>query len=272
MARDSIFGEETTPLRESLPIRSFRRTYLLVAAGHLLALLLFILLAKFSASRPPAPNFFSPVSAGNIGPGSATPVRSHPVPELSSASGSESAPKGGSAAGKVPAAGKLLPVAASRKQASPSRKPSIRPNLHEVTRTLPADEPPARASAELRHAESSPIPVSARKSPSGEGEEAGSLSSDPSSSGPAWYYSLIRDRLYAAWDQPLQLSGQNLVAKVQIFVAKDGRISKPVLLSSSGNEEFDRSVLAAAHRVDALGEPRPSDVPQIVTVTFRMVR
>ncbi|VVM05147.1 hypothetical protein MAMC_00426 [Methylacidimicrobium cyclopophantes] len=109
------------------------------------------------------------------------------------------------------------------------------------------------------------------RNPSGAGEANASSSGSPSS-GPSWYYALIRDRLYAAWDQPLHLAAQNLVAKVQIFVAKDGRISKPVLLGSSGNEEFDRTALAAADQVETVGEARPSDVPETVTVTFRMVR
>lgn len=272
MSRDSVSRESSAPQRDFFPFRSFWRTYPLVAAGHLFALLLFILIAKFVARRPPAPTFFSPVSVGSMEAASEASARSHPAPEKpvpSLTTRAESTTKAVVPAGKVPAVGKpAAPV--SKKAAVPPRKPSIRPNLQEVTRTLPSDEPSGPAG--LRHAQSSATPVSARTSASGKGEEAPTSSPEPSSSGPAWYYSLIRDRLYAAWDQPLHLSQQNLVAKVQIFVAKDGRISKPVLLSPSANEEFDRSVLAAAHRVDAVGEPRPSEVPEIVTVTFRMVR
>lgn len=125
--------------------------------------------------------------------------------------------------------------------------------------------------ATLRPAEPSTKPGLPQTELAGNGEGGAPSSSNPSPLGPNWYYGLIRDRLYAAWDQPLHLSSQNLVAKVQIFVAKDGRISKPVLLNSSDNEEFDRTVLAAAHQVEAVGEPRPSNVPEAVTVTFRMV-
>ncbi len=272
MPRDSISREPSVPQGESFPIRSFRRTYPLVAAGHLLALLLFLLLAKFASKHPPALAFFSPISAGRTGEASGPPTQSHPAPgkpPLPSTSGAELTPRAISPGEKLPVTDGKPPLApTAKKHGEPPRKPPIRPNLQEVTRTLPAAEPPAAAP---RRAEPSTKPASSRTSPPGNGEGAGPSTSNPSSLGPGWYYSLIRDRLYAAWDQPLRLSNQNLVAKVQIFVAKDGRISKPVLLVSSVNEEFDRTVLEAAHQVDTVGEPRPSDVPEIVTVTFRMV-
>ncbi|QSR84057.1 TonB C-terminal domain-containing protein [Methylacidimicrobium sp. B4] len=267
MPRDSISREPSLPQGESFPIRSFRRTYPLVAAGHLLALLLCVLLAKFMSNRSSALSFFSPVSVGRTGVGAGPPLRSHAVPGKPppySTSGAAPTPKEASPVGKLPgAAMKPPPAPAAKKHGEPPRKPLIRPNLQEVTRALPAAAP--------RRARPSPQTVSSQTSPPGNGEAAGESASNSSSLGPGWYYSLIRDRLYAAWDQPLGLSNQNLVARVQIFVAKDGRISKPVLLSPSANEEFDRTVLAAAHQVDTVGEPRPSDVPEIVTVTFRMV-
>lgn len=278
MPQDSISRDPSAPRGESFSVRSFRRTYPLVAAGHLLVLLLFLLLAKFVSSRPAPPSFFSPISVGSAGSGAAPSPPSRPLPEgpplsSSGARSAEPVPKRVSPQRNVAPAVKPPPSPSMvKKRIEPSRKPSIHPNLEEVTRTLHEEETSAKPPLAMPHrAEPSTGPVHSRPAPPGTGQGGGAASGSPSALEPNWYYSLIRDRLYAAWEQPLQLSSQNLAAKVQIFVAKDGRVSKPVLLSSSDNEEFDRTVLAAAHQVDSVGEPRPSDVPEIVTVTFRMV-
>ncbi|MDD4932535.1 MAG: TonB family protein [Methylacidiphilaceae bacterium] len=282
MTRDSISRGSSLPREQPSHARAFRRTYPLVAAGHLLALLLFLVLAKFVASRPPPAAFFSPVAVDKTG------VDLHSPPQArsdSSSSPAKSRTPSASARAEPPAKPASSPsnpsslpekraasMPAVKKHVEPPRKPSIRPNLVEITRTLPAETSPAKPPPVLpRGVEPSAEPSHSPTGRTGNGEEGGPSSSNPPPLGPNGYYALIRDRLYAAWDQPLHLSSQNLVAKVQIFVAKDGRISKPVLLHSSDNEEFDRTVLAAARQVETVGEPRPPDVPESVTVTFRMV-
>lgn len=276
MPRDSISREPSAPKGESFSARSFRRTYPLVAAGHLLVLLFFLLIAKIVSSRPP-PAFFSPVSVSGAETAAGPPARSHRDParlEPSSARTVVPATKATAPPGKVSSGPtRSSPsVSAAKKQIESPRKSSIHPNLEEVTRILPSEAPSAKAPPIPPHpAEPSRKAGHSQASPPSGGAGEGPASVNPSSQGPNGYYSLIRDRLYAVWDQPLHLSNQNLAAKVQIFVANDGRISKPVLLSSSGNEEFDRTVLAAAHQVGSVGDPRPSDVPEIVTVIFRMV-
>ncbi|WP_155996499.1 TonB family protein [Verrucomicrobium sp. 3C] len=282
MTRDSISRQPSVPREQPSQARAFRRTYPLVAAGHLLALLLFLVLAKFVASRPPPAAFFSPVSVDKTGVGNYSPPQARSDSSPSPAESRTPSPAARAEPPTKPASSlsnpsrppvKSVPSGpAMKKHGEPLRKPSIRPNLVEVSRTLPAEAAAAKPPpVTQRGVEPSAERSQSQTGPLGSGEGAGSSSSNSPSLGPNWYYALIRDRLYAAWDQPLHLSSQNLVAKVQIFVAKDGRISKPVLLNSSDNEEFDRTVLAAARQVETVGEPRPPGVAEAVTVTFRMV-
>jgi protein TonB len=284
VTRDSISRKPSLPKGQPSHARAFRRTYPLVAAGHLLALLLLLVLAKFVASRPAPAAFFSPVSVDKTGAGNHSPPQARADSSPSPAEPAERrtpAPAARAEKAAKPASSSIHPppvpvkpapsVPVVKKHVEPPRKPSIRPNLVEVSRTLPAEAAPSKPPPVThRSVEPSTKPSEPQTGPPGNGEGGGSSSNAPPL-GPNWYYALIRDRLYAAWDQPLHLSSQNLVARVQIFVAKDGRISKPVLLNSSDNEEFDRTVLAAAHQVETVGEPRPQDVAEAVTVTFRMV-
>jgi TonB family protein len=69
-----------------------------------------------------------------------------------------------------------------------------------------------------------------------------------------WYFSLIFQEMYGAWDPPLGLP-EGLVTRVLIRVEKTGVISKVSLANSSGNKSMDDSALAAAHRVKKLPPP-----------------
>lgn len=94
----------------------------------------------------------------------------------------------------------------------------------------------------------------------------------PSQLAIAEYHQHIRDRMYAAWDQPGQLRnlpGLNTV--VMITVEPDGRISGRRQTRSSGNALMDDSVMQAVRSVSALrplpaGHGRPMDVE----ITFEL--
>ncbi|MDD2677341.1 MAG: TonB C-terminal domain-containing protein, partial [Methylacidiphilaceae bacterium] len=236
MTRDSISRDPPLPKGQPSHARAFRRTYPLVAAGHLLALLLLLVLAKFVASRPSPAAFFAPVSVDKTGVGNHSPPQARSDSSPSPPERRTPSPAGRAEKAAKPASSSIHPspvpvkpapsVPVIKKRAEPPRKPSIRPNLVEVSRPIPAEAaPPKPPPVAQRGVEPSTKPSEPQTGPPGNGE-GGSSSSNAPARGPNWYYALIRERLYAAWDQPLHLASQNLIAKVQIFVAKDGHISK----------------------------------------------
>ncbi len=90
--------------------------------------------------------------------------------------------------------------------------------------------------------------------------------------------SLLRDygarlnaRLNAAWSKPPSLRGIALACSVTFSVSPSGRITDVRLNPSSGNEAFDRSVLAAFSKLGSAG-PTPSGQSHSFTMTFRMIQ
>jgi TonB family protein len=61
----------------------------------------------------------------------------------------------------------------------------------------------------------------------------------------------------------------NISAKVELFVAADGSISHARITTSSGNAEFDRSVIEACQHTRSIG-PRPDGKSETVSFTFKM--
>lgn len=68
------------------------------------------------------------------------------------------------------------------------------------------------------------------------------------------YFAELRRRLRAALVVPRGLSS-NLVATIEVFLAADGTLSRPVLIGPSGNAEFDRAVLQAVARTRMTARP-----------------
>ncbi|SDT93520.1 TonB family C-terminal domain-containing protein [Verrucomicrobium sp. GAS474] len=87
----------------------------------------------------------------------------------------------------------------------------------------------------------------------------------------SWYYGLIRDEMYRAWDQPVDLSGKGYATIIRVTLADDGRITGSSIERSSGNTAFDQSALAAARRVNRLSKPKPADIADSVTIAFRLL-
>ena len=68
----------------------------------------------------------------------------------------------------------------------------------------------------------------------------------------AWYYALVREKMYSAWEQPSGLSASGLRALVSIRVHKDGSITQKKLVHSSGHAQMDESVMKAVRSVSKL--------------------
>lgn len=82
------------------------------------------------------------------------------------------------------------------------------------------------------------------------------------------YLALLQQRLRDAHEKPTGLSDQ-IYAQAEFYVAADGSISRASIVKSSGNAEFDHSVLAAVHKVRPIG-PRPDGQGGTFKVRFRM--
>ena len=83
------------------------------------------------------------------------------------------------------------------------------------------------------------------------------------------YSSRLRSRIDAAWIKPAQLAGVNLVAEVVFNVSPSGQITHVRLRRSSGNTDFDQSILAALRRATSAG-PTPTGQTHEFSLPFRM--
>lgn len=73
-----------------------------------------------------------------------------------------------------------------------------------------------------------------------------------------WYYTLVYQALYDAWQQPGMLSrSAGLATTVVIRVQRDGAITSRTMLRSSGNAIMDQSVMDAVRSVNRL-RPLPA--------------
>ena len=88
----------------------------------------------------------------------------------------------------------------------------------------------------------------------------------------AAYFTHVRERMYAAWEQPGGLSNlPGLHADVAITVEPGGRITDRRLSKPSGNALMDDSVMKAVQSVYAL-RPLPAGQrdPKVITITFEL--
>ncbi len=61
----------------------------------------------------------------------------------------------------------------------------------------------------------------------------------------------------------------SLSTRIEFFVAADGTLSQAHVIASSGNVDFDRSVIQACEHAHSIG-PRPDGRSEMVTFTFKM--
>jgi colicin import membrane protein len=82
------------------------------------------------------------------------------------------------------------------------------------------------------------------------------------------YFSLLKARIKESHVPPEGVS-DSLEARVEFFLAADGSLSQLRIERSSGNSEFDRSVLEACEHTRSIG-PRPDGRSEMVQMTFKM--
>jgi colicin import membrane protein len=82
------------------------------------------------------------------------------------------------------------------------------------------------------------------------------------------YIALLKQHFREAHEKPTGLSDL-LAAKVEFYVAADGSISRVSITQSSGNAEFDQSVLAAIRNARTIG-PRPDGKGSMLSTRFKM--
>ncbi|HMD60092.1 MAG TPA: cell envelope integrity protein TolA [Opitutaceae bacterium] len=82
------------------------------------------------------------------------------------------------------------------------------------------------------------------------------------------YFSLLKARIKENHVPPEGVSDR-LEARVEFLLASNGSLSEVSIAKSSGNAEFDRSVVEACARTRSIG-PRPDGRSEIVQMTFKM--
>lgn len=80
------------------------------------------------------------------------------------------------------------------------------------------------------------------------------------------YITEIRRKAHSNWAIPTMAQGVDYTAEVQFRVSQNGAISGLRIIKSSGNPEFDSSVLSAMRSVSLT--PPPDNEPHTVTITF----
>ena len=89
----------------------------------------------------------------------------------------------------------------------------------------------------------------------------------------AWYYALVRQIMYDAWEQPGSLSAAaGFSADVEIVVQRDGTITARRMQRPSGNALLDASVMKAVNAVSKL-RPLPSSFiggAHTIVITFEL--
>ncbi|WP_031479105.1 energy transducer TonB [Maridesulfovibrio frigidus] len=98
----------------------------------------------------------------------------------------------------------------------------------------------------------------------------GADSGTPGASGLVQVYaSIVMQEVKKNWRYPVFGQGNDLSARVQISLEESGRITDIKLLDSSGNVDFDDSVLTALRDTEVLPEPPGSSIRTII-VNFNL--
>jgi len=93
----------------------------------------------------------------------------------------------------------------------------------------------------------------------GSSGRAGVLTGGDADSAMGWYYALVKQILYEAWNQPTTISlAAAPLTEVVIRVERSGRIIQRKLYRPSGNVLMDQSVMQAVNSVDRL-RPLPAE-------------
>lgn len=143
----------------------------------------------------------------------------------------------------------------------PKPKPQIEKSTKRITRPEPKPRQPQLTPEEIRRLLAAGARISDRTSlPDGEFPFA-------------WYYALVRQAMYEAWNQPgAGAVPAGTTAEVLIRVEKDGTITSRKLTRSSGNAVMDESVMRAVQSVAKLRPlpPQFAGGSKEITIEFQL--
>lgn len=149
-------------------------------------------------------------------------------------------------------------------------KPKVEVPKPEVPKELPKVEVPKIVEAPKLSAPPSAAPPSvappAAELPSFDfaGGKAVESSGDPVDV----YKGLVQHAFTSKWNKPEDLSDDKFVAEVQVSVSRDGHISNPQWLKTSGNARWDNSVKQALASVSSMDHAPPTNFPPRVIIRF----
>jgi len=124
----------------------------------------------------------------------------------------------------------------------PKKKKKIKVNKKRIKRQ---DRPPDKTKPELSEEEIRKLLDTGKRHHAGGGTRPVDL--------PGWYYALIRQKLYDAWEQPGGLSvPPGTIVRVSIRIEKNGRISQRDLVRGSGFKILDDSVMRGVRSVSSV--------------------
>jgi len=289
--------------------RDYRRTFAIVAAIHLGLLLVFLIAGKFHRSaKPPEITWLTggELGGGDLSSSASEPMPEEPSPsEPEPDPIPDPDPQSEPPPDPLPAPSDIVIPQATPQPATP--KPSTpKPATPKPATPKPATPKPATPKATPKEKlaksatpkaspsagkkatpgpdkpksnEPSPDTANANRtgtpgaSAAGSGKGSGTTGRGPGT-GPAadysGYFSQLRDRYYAVWNQPtsLERAGGDLVTTLRIKVKRDGTVLGSEIVKPSGNSLMDGSVLAAAEQVkkidalpDGLGKEDIVDIP-----------
>jgi TonB family protein len=156
------------------------------------------------------------------------------------------------------------------KELKKAEKMSYKDYLKKHPTPKPPATPPAQRSASVQHIDAQGIANGVRggSTANTRGGGGGKALTREEQSELNTYISFLLNALKEAHDPPPGVSDQ-LETKVTFDISANGNISSPRIARSSGNREFDESVLEAFRKVRSIG-PTPDGKPDTWTVTFRM--
>lgn len=88
-----------------------------------------------------------------------------------------------------------------------------------------------------------------------------------------WYLAMVRQKMYAVWVQPSDLSSSaGLMTVVSIRVHRDGSVTRRKMVESSGNTVMDASVMKAVNAVASLERlpPKFNGTHKDIAVEFEL--
>jgi len=141
----------------------------------------------------------------------------------------------------------------------PKPKHQVQKSEKRITRTPPKPDQPNLSQEEIRRLLAAGAKIGDRTSASAEFPEA-------------WYFALVRQTMYEAWNQPGSTVPVGTTAEVMVRVEKDGAITRRTMTRSSGHPLMDASVMKAVQAVARL-RPLPAqwnEPHRDITIEFEL--